>query len=169
LARVRRPARELLLRVEEVPGVRSVALHERLLARQEVVDRARRDGVARRVDRGRKEGALEVEELELRGLADDLRGRLRVLDPRKLDHDLVRALLADLRLGDAQLVDTVAHDLDRAVEISARKRLALRRDRLEGDLEAALEVETERRAAMQRRSGHGEEHDAHEGRREQAD
>jgi len=38
------------------------------------------------------------------------------MDARELDHDLVRALLADLGLGDAELVDPLAHDRDRAVK-----------------------------------------------------
>ena len=44
----------------------------------------------RRRSTGRHERRLEVVELELRGLADDLRGLRRVVHAGELDHDLVR-------------------------------------------------------------------------------
>ena len=65
----------------------------------------------------------------------------RVVHAGELDDDLVAALLADLRRGDAELVDAVAHDRDRAVEVGRGQLVAVRRLRLQDDLEAALEVE----------------------------
>ncbi len=70
------------------------------------------------------------------------------MDPGELNHDLVRALLADLRLGHAELVDPVPHDVDRPVQIIRRKRVTLRGIRLEDDFETALQVEAERRLPM---------------------
>jgi hypothetical protein len=80
----------------------------------------------------------------------------------QLDHDLVRALLADLGLGDAELVDAVAHDVDRAVDVLGREHVALRRLRLEDDLEAALEVEALAEALVRRRAGPADEAHADE-------
>ena len=126
------------------------------------------DRVLRRVDRRRHERGLEVVELELRGLADDRRGLVHVVHRRQLDHDLVRALLADLGLGDAELVDAVAHDVDRAVEVLGRELVAARRLRLQHDLEAALEVEALAQRLVDRRAREREQRDADE-RREQPD
>ena len=47
------------------------------------------------------EVALQVVQLELRGLPDQVGRALLVVDAGQLDDDLVAALLADLRLGDA--------------------------------------------------------------------
>ena len=69
---------------------------------------------------GPDEVLLEVEELELGGLPDQLGGLLGIRDARQLDDDLVRALLAELRLGDAELVDAVPHDVDGAIEVVRR-------------------------------------------------
>ena len=75
-----------------------------------------------------------------------------------------RALLADLRLRDAELVDAPLHDRDRAVEVVRRELVALRRNRLQDHLEAALEVEAESRLLVDRRPGDGE-HDRADERR----
>src|SRR5207253_9514913 len=80
----------------------------------------------------------------------------------------VGALLADLRLGHAELVDPAPHDRDGAVEILGRELVALRRHRLEDDLEAALQVEAERRFLVRRRSRHGQKRDADEGREDES-
>ena len=110
-------------------------------------------GVALRVPRGPDQVGLELVELELRGLADDLGGALGVLHARELDRDLVLALLADLGLGDAELVDPLADDRDRAVEVRVGQLTAGRRLRLQHDLEPALEVEAELRLLVERRAG----------------
>ena len=83
-----------------------------------------------------------------------------VVDPGERDHDLVVALLADLRLGDAELVDPVAEDLERAVEVGLLQRPVLRRHRLQRHLETALEVEAERRLLFQGRAWDDEKTDA---------
>ena len=120
-------------------------------------------------DRDRRPGErrLEVEELELRGRADDLGGRLRILDAGELDDDLVVALRADLGLRDAELVDAVPHDLDRALEVLLGELAVRRRNRLQRDLEAALQVEAERRLLVERRARDREQRDADERRDEQ--
>ena len=123
---------------------RRPCLRAGLLAGEQVEHARARDRLALRADRRPGQVRLEVEELELRGLADQLRSLLRVVHAGELDDDLVGALLADLGLGDAELVDPVPHDRDRAVEVGGRDLVALRRHRLEHDLEAALQVETER-------------------------
>ena len=81
------------------------------------------------------------------------------MDAGELDHDLVGALLADLGLGDAELVDALAHDRDGAVERGRVELLPLGGLRLQHDLEAALEVEPEghflvRRGARNGKRGH---------------
>ena len=152
LPRADRPAHELLpLRTEHVVRLGVTACGERLLAREEVEELRCRNRLARaRVDRGRDEVGLEVEQLQLRGLADDRgRGR-RILDARQLDRDLVVALGANLGLRDAELVDARAHDRDRPVEVLLRQLAIPRRDRLQRDLEPALEVEAERRLLLER-------------------
>ena len=114
------------------------------------------------LDRRRDEIGLEVEELELRGLAEDLDHLLRVLDARQVDHDLVVALLADLGLGDAEPVDAVARiSTERSRSDFCSGRLAGRHG-LQRHLETALEVEPERRRLLDRRSGNGEQPDADE-------
>ena len=82
----------------------------------------RRDGGDRALgaDRGPDEVLLEIEELELGGLPDQLGGLLRIGDAGELDDDLIVALLADLGLGDAELVDAVPHDVHRAIEVLVR-------------------------------------------------
>ena len=135
-----RPCLHDLLRAEEVP-LRCALLRERLGPRggQEAIQRARGDRYLRdAADRRPGEIRLEVVELEDRGFPDHLRGAGRIVDAGELDDDLVRALLADLGLGDAELVDPLPHDVDRASEIVGRKLVPLRRDRLQDDLEAAL-------------------------------
>src|SRR5439155_22161578 len=89
---------------------------QRLGSREQAVETGRLLRVSRRGQRRPGHGGLEVVELELGGLADDRRGLRRIVYARELDHDLVRALLADLGLGDAELVDALALDLDRAGE-----------------------------------------------------
>jgi len=121
------------------------------------------DRVAVGVDRRGGEVVLEVEQHQLGGLTDQRRRLRRVVDAGKLDHDLVLALLADLRLGHAELVDAALHDRDRPVEVGRGERVALRRHRLEHDLETALEVEAEDRLLVKRRAGHGEQERADEG------
>ena len=116
---------------------------------------------------GPDERVLEVEELELRGRADDLGRCLGILDAGKLDDDLVVALRPDLGLRDAELVDAVPHDLDGAVEVFLREIAVRRRNRLQRDLEPALEVEAERRRLVERRSRNREQRDADERRDEQ--
>src|SRR3990167_5876747 len=143
-------------------GGRLTLLRARLLAREQLDEEVRRDWEALRVDRGRDQVCLEVVELELRSLADQLEGSLRILHAWELDHDLVRALLADLGLRHAELVDAAAHDRNRAVERLRIERPALRRDRLEDHLETTLEVETELRLLLRRRAGDTEQGDAAE-------
>ena len=111
------PPSSVLLRAEDVEPGRLALRRARLLARQQVEQPGRRHGYALGADRRAGQIGLEVEELELRGLPDQLRGLLGVVHAGELDHDLVGALLADLGLGHAELVDPVPHDLDRAVEI----------------------------------------------------
>ena len=89
------------------------------------------------------------------------------MDAGKLDDDLVGALLADLRLGDAELVNPVPHDLDRPADVVGGQRVALRRYRLQHDLESALEVEPERRLAVGRRARDHEQ--GHPGERQKDD
>ncbi len=84
------------------------------------------------------------------------------LTPGQRDRDLILALRADLRLGDAEAVDAVAHDRDRAVEVLLRQLAPLRRHGLLRDLEAALKVEAERRLLVQRRRRRDHQTDADE-------
>ncbi len=155
VAIVDRAGDQLLVLVEQVPGRLGVLLDERLLSRKELVERLLRGGEAAGVRRRRKVG-LEVEELELRRLAEDADHAVGVLDARKVDHDLVVALLADLGLGNAEPVDAVAQDLDRAVEVGLLQRPVRRRHRLQRHLEPALQIEPERRLVVERRTGNGE-------------
>ena len=119
---------------------------------------------------GRRAGdvRLEVVELELGGLADDLRRLAGVVHAGELDHDLVLALLADLGLGDAELVDAAAHDRDRALHAGGVAGLVLRRDRLQHDLETALEVEPEGDLLVHGRARHAQGRHAGERQRDQA-
>ena len=85
--------------------------------------------VAGRVDGGaRDEVALEVEELELRGLPDQLRRPALVAHARELDDDLVAPLLANLGLERADAVDAAADDRDQVTpeDLSQVAVLALR-------------------------------------------
>ncbi len=158
LLRLARAAEALLVLRVQVPLGRRPGLGRLLLARQE------RQELRRGVDltvgaRRRRQGvSLQVEELQLGGLADDLGGAPRIVDAGELDGDLVGALARDDRLGDADLVDALPHDLDRAVEIVLRDLPTLRRLRLEDDLEPALQVEAQGRRAEERQHddpGHG--------------
>ena len=136
---------------------------------QELVQR----GVLHRfaVDRGRgaDERGLEVVELELRRLADDLRGCLRVLDAGEVDDDLIGPLLADLGLAHAELVDAAPHDVDGAVEVGGRELLVRRRNGLQRHLQPALEIEAERRFLVDRGARDREQRDRDEGRDEERD
>ena len=91
------------------------------------------------------------------------------MDAGELDHDLVRALLADLGLGDAEGVDALAHDRDRRVQVVRGELVALRRHRLEDDLEPALEVEALVERPVPRRARDTDEGNADERQHEQAD
>ena len=50
-------------------------------------------------------------QFQQRGLADEVDGALRVLDPGQLDHDAPVALRDDVRLGDAELIHAVPDGL----------------------------------------------------------
>ena len=104
-----------------------------------------------------------------RRLADQLRSGGRVVHTGELDDDLVVALLPDLGLGHAELVDPVPHDVDRPGQVFGRERVTFRRIRLEDDFEAALEVEAEGRLLMSRRAGNNEQRHAGEGREDDRD
>ncbi len=134
----------------------------RLHLREQAVQGGGLDRLAANVRRRAYERRLEVEELELRGRTDDLRGSLGILDAGKLDHDLVVTLRADLRLRDAELVDAAPHDLDRAVEVFFGEVAVRRRNGLERDFEPALEVQPERRRLMEWRAGNREQRNADE-------
>ena len=149
-------------RVEEVVGRRR-ALLARLDERQQVEEARVRNGVLLGVDRRAVERRRQVVELELGGLADHLRGLRRVVDRRQLDDDLVRPLLGDHRLGDAEPIDAVPDDADRVVHHRRRQLLALERLGLQHDLQAALDVEALVKRAVPRASGNGKEGDAGEG------
>ena len=123
---------------------------------QRLVERRLRGRVPLRIGRRRKQVALKVEELELGGLADDFLGALRV-HACELDHHLVRALLPDLGLRHAELVDAAAHDRLGRVHPVRGDLLALRRDRLQDDLGAALQVESQRRLLVEGRAGNGQQ------------
>ena len=154
--RDRRPGDQLLgLLVEEVPLARALVLDEALLAGEQRVDVRLRIRVAG--DRLRRAGEIgfEVVELELGGLADQCRGCARVVDAGELDDDLVGALLANLGLRDAELVDAVPHDVLRDRHPRRVDILVLRRNRLEDDFEAALEIEPLLRRLVPRGAGDG--------------
>ena len=148
--RLARPGEARLVLRIEVPLRRGARLRRLLLPRKERQELSRGVDHAARARRRRQRVGLEVEELELRGLADDLGRAAGIVDACELNRDLIGSLARDDRLGDAELVDALAHDLDRAVEILLRDLPALRRLRLEDDLEPALEVEAERRRAEER-------------------
>ena len=167
LARVGRSRDQPLVLVEEVVGSRAL-LRLRLLADEQVVE-ARGRHRAARPDRRPGQVLLEVVELELRRLPDQRRRLLRVGDASELDHDLVGALLAQLGLGHAELVDAAPHDADRPVEILRRQLVTRRRNGLEHNLEPTLEVEPERRLPVDRRAGNREQRDADERGQDQAD
>ena len=143
---------ELFLRVEEPVLLRRSLCRKRLLTCEQRVHRVLRDWGAAGVDRGRCKIRLEVEELELRRLADDLRRGSGILDAGQLNRDLIVALLANLGLGDAEPVDAVAHDRDRAVEVGLRQRPVLRQHGLQRHLEPALKIEAECRFLVKRRA-----------------
>jgi hypothetical protein len=173
ILRRHRPRDHTMVRVEQVPLRRRAAVGERARLRriQQPVEAPRRDRhlLQPRCHRRAGQVRLEVVELQDGRLADQLRGRGRVVHARELDHDLVRALLADLRLRDAELVDPVPHDVDRAGQVVCRQRVALRRVRLQHHLEAALEVQAEGRLAVDGRAGNGEQGDADESRDDAAE
>jgi len=173
-ARRRWPRLDDVLVVEEVP-LRSLALvreHAGGRIRQQVVEgppRIRR-GVEQTAGHRRTDHVgLEVVELEHRRLANQRRRIVHVVNAGELDDDLVRALLPDLRLGHAELVDAVPHDVDRPTEIFRRELVALRRHRFQDDLEAALEVEAQRQLLMDRRTWDHQKGDADERRQDAAD
>ena len=153
----RGPGEPLLRLGVEVPLARRRPLGDLVLGGQQRQESLARDGVAVGVLGHLRDVLLEVVERELGRLPDDLRGPGGVEDACEGDRDLVRPLLADLRLGDADLVDAVADDLHRPVHVLLRQLLALRRARLEDDLEAALEVEPEGRAPEEPQRDDGED------------
>ena len=113
----------LVLGLDEVERRRRRPSWLRLLRRERSKIEVVRDREALEVERdARDQVALQVVELELRGLADQLRGALLVVDAGQLDDDLVAALLADLRLGDADAVDAVVDDRRPIVEDLPRRR-----------------------------------------------
>ena len=162
LLRGRRAGDHALVRlVEQVPLGRALLLHERLLAREQRVDVRVGNRLALRPDRLRRarEVGLEVVELELCRLPDQRCRRAGIVHAGELDHDLVRALLPDLGLGDAELVDAVPHDVLRDRHAARVDLLSLGRNRLEDDLEPALDVEALARRSMPGRAGHGHVND----------
>ena len=161
----KRPRDELLLGVEEVPLRGLALLRVGLYAREQPVQRRRRHREPLDVDRGRDEIGLEVVELELRRLPDDRERLVGVVDARELDHDLVRALLRDDRLVDAELVDPLLHDVHGAVELGRAELHAGRRMCLQDHLEAALQVEALADRLVDRRAG--DPHRDHERKRGQ--
>ncbi len=87
---------------------------------------------------------LPVVEVELRGGADPFGRPFRFGDVGEADRDLGFAEARDLRLGDAQLVDSFADDLDRGVDVRSRDfRHLPGRGRLVDELDAPLQVEAE--------------------------
>src|SRR5581483_957320 len=102
--------------------------HDRL-----VCDRVANFGIGR---------AAEINPLQQPGAADGLLGQVRILDTGKLDQQVVRALLLDLRLGHAEGIDALRDDrLNRVHVVGRDSRPARRWGRLEEDGNAALEVE----------------------------
>ena len=158
-----------VLRIDDVVRLGLAVLHLRLHLRQQAVQRRGLDRLAADGDGRPDERVLEIEELELRGRADDLGRCCGILDAGKLDDDLVVALRPDLGLRDAELVDAIPHDLDGTVEVLVREIAVRRRNCLQRDLEPALEVEAERRRLVERRSRDCEQRDADECRDEQPD
>ena len=73
------------------------------------------EGIGRAVVGGAE--VLDVEELKDGRLADDRERLVRVLDARKLDADLVRALALDLGFSRTELVHAVGDDLDRLIHL----------------------------------------------------
>ena len=157
----------LLLGGEEVELLGVLRLPLRLHRQQRVVERCQRGRVSLEIGRRRDQVALEVEELEPRGLPDHFLGAIRV-DAGELDHHLVVALLADLRLGHAELVDAPAHDRLGRVHALGGDLLASRRDRFEDDLGASLEVEAEDRLLVDRRARDREQGSPDQGHDDQA-
>jgi hypothetical protein len=164
---VRRLRALLLDGREEVELLRVLRLALGLHGREGLVERRQRRGIALEVGRRRQQVALEVEELEPRGLADHLLCAVRV-DAGELDHHLVVALFTDLRLRHAELVDAPAHDGLGRVHPGRGDLLPLRRHRLEHDFGAALEVEAEHRFLVERRAGNREQSSAEQGREYEA-
>ena len=157
----------LLLGGEEVELLGVLRLPLRLHRQQRVVERGQRGRVSLEIGRRRDQVALEVEELEPRGLPDHFLGAIRV-DAGELDHHLVVALLPDLRLGHAELVDAPAHDRLGRVHALGGDLLASRRDRFEDDLGASLEVEAEDRLLVDRRARDREQGSPDQGHDDQA-
>ena len=169
-ARVLRAGDESLrLRVEEIEGGGRALLRVDLHLAQQVVEAGKGDHAPGAVVGGPRDVGLEVVELQLGRLADDLRRLARVVDAGELDHDLVLALLPDLGLGDAELVDAAAHDRDRALHARRIAGLALRRHRLEHDLQSTLQVEAQGDLLVDRRARDRECEHADERQRDQAD
>src|SRR2546421_56371 len=81
----------------------------------------------------------------------------------------VGRLLANVGLGDAELVDPLADDRHRPFEVARGQMMVLGRHRLLHDLEPALEVEAERRLLVQRRSRNPEQRDTAEREENQPD
>jgi len=173
LLRRRRPCHDPLRRVEEIP-LRGDALGgEQLGLRggEQLVQAPDCDRHPRQPPGHRRAGQvrLEVVELEHRRLADQVGGLALVVDAGELDDDLIGALLSDLRLGDAELVDPVAHDVDRPVDVRRGQLVTLRWDRFQDDLEATLQVEAQRRAPVDRRARDRQERNADERRDDDAE
>jgi hypothetical protein len=147
----------LRLRVDEVPllGRALLGLRLDLLQQLKQVLRRLRKGQQPLLDgSGFPDVGLKVVQPELRGLADQRCGLPGVVDARQLDRDLVGALLADLGLADAELVDAGPHDLHGARHVLVGDLVILRRHGAEHDLEAALKVEAELRLLLERRPRH---------------
>ena len=160
-----RPRPGNLLVVEQVPLRRRslVGERDRLGSGEQIEQAAHGDRlVLKGVDGGAGQVGLEVVELQDGRLADQLGGDRGILDACELNHDLILALLPDLGLGHAKLVDAVPHDRDRAVDRVGIELVTLLRNRLEHDLETALEVEAERQLSVRGRAGHGQQSDAGE-------
>ncbi|TML23210.1 MAG: hypothetical protein E6G32_06425 [Actinobacteria bacterium] len=167
-----RPRPRNLLVVKQVPLRRRslVGERDRLGSGEQIEQAAHGDRlVLERVDRRAGQVGLEVVELQDGRLSDQLRGDRGILDARELNHDLILALLPDLGLGHAQLVDAVPHDRDRAVDRVGIELVSLLRNRFEHDLETALEVEAERQLPVRGRAWHGQQGDAGERRDDKAE